>query len=678
MSENLRQGRIHFAKENFRTALHHFQQAGNTDTWDHRTLFMVGVSQYEINDVSSSLKTLTQLEADGNSDPEVYYAMAKCFHGIHQFDLAIFYYKKYLRTARLRGGARDLLKDQIVHAANGMQLKYRETLGYVENPGTDVNSSVDEFAPIPSPNHPGKIYFTSNRNSLRSRGVHANASDHFDILSISLENGSWSAIEPIDVTMNTSQSEELLDFGEEGQSVHYLRGAPGQAGVLRTEYFDIQKHIFVGPPIPFYPEKGDCDLFVFNDTLMLFSAERPGGYGGLDIYYTTLREGAWLVPVNLGPVVNGFYDDRSPYLTSNGHALFFSSNRRESIGGLDIFSTSFRDEGWEIPGNLGMPINSAGNDADFRLADDGFTAYFSSDRKSGYGGRDIYLSYFKSEMGSSDQESQFLTFIHRPSSPENRTVPLKILPAAGQEFIVDALMYAADDIILTPQNVKTLDRLARMLQIYPTLQVLWTAHTAQDGPVSFDLYFSVKHAEKAAEYLAGKGIGYDRMTIRGCGASHPVAIDQTVNQLAMDRYNRRIDIHILNPENEPVSLIFRKMPVPERVQSPEGRNYYAKKNALVYRVYVTSTAQMLQSPVLARDVNCMLEYRPVSQQYDYYVGFYATFSEAESMANELRNLEMRNARVVPFIEERKITSGSAPAFVSDYPDLANYLEHTGQ
>jgi hypothetical protein len=75
------------------------------------------------------------------------------------------------------------------------------------------------------------------------------------------------------------------------------------------------------------------------------------------------------------------------------------------MGGLDIFKSVFYDEieKWSEPHNLEYPINSAGNDTDFRLSKDGKLAYFSSNRKSGFGGSDIYVCFFMEV-----QRSQFL------------------------------------------------------------------------------------------------------------------------------------------------------------------------------------------------------------------------------------------------------------------------------
>ncbi|MEM1359468.1 MAG: hypothetical protein AAGF89_14780, partial [Bacteroidota bacterium] len=78
--------------------------------------------------------------------------------------------------------------------------------------------------------------------------------------------------------------------------------------------------------------------------------------------------------------------------------IYFSTNDPAySVGGFDVVS-SFRVVGgnWQFtqPENVGMPLNSAGDDTHFRLAPDTFTGFLASDRKDGFGRRDLYIVYF--------------------------------------------------------------------------------------------------------------------------------------------------------------------------------------------------------------------------------------------------------------------------------------------
>jgi outer membrane protein OmpA-like peptidoglycan-associated protein/tetratricopeptide (TPR) repeat protein len=124
---------------------------------------------------------------------------------------------------------------------------------------------------------------------------------------------------------------------------------------------------------------------------LYFSSDRPGGFGGRDLYYSSFENGQWGAPVNLGPAVNTAGDEVFPFAAADGK-LYFSSDGHFGLGGQDIFWSREQDEGlWGKPENLGYPINTEHDDFSFILAPDGAAGYFTSNRPGGIGGDDIYF-----------------------------------------------------------------------------------------------------------------------------------------------------------------------------------------------------------------------------------------------------------------------------------------------
>lgn len=122
-----------------------------------------------------------------------------------------------------------------------------------------------------------------------------------------------------------------------------------------------------------------------------FASNRPGGKGGLDIYRTDLLpNGTWSTPVNLGEPINTPDDEDAPFIHPDQKTLYFTSNGHNTMGGRDIFMSKLINGKWTKPENMGYPINTTANDNYFTLLADGSRAYFSSDRKGGYGAQDIY------------------------------------------------------------------------------------------------------------------------------------------------------------------------------------------------------------------------------------------------------------------------------------------------
>ena len=110
---------------------------------------------------------------------------------------------------------------------------------------------------------------------------------------------------------------------------------------------------------------------------MYFASERPGGYGGRDIWMATLKDdGTWGNVRNMGPKVNTEENEDAPFLHPNGLILMYSSEGHNSMGGYDIFQTELtpKDSMWSEPGepvNLGYPVNTPGDDKYFVLGLDG-------------------------------------------------------------------------------------------------------------------------------------------------------------------------------------------------------------------------------------------------------------------------------------------------------------------
>lgn len=112
-----------------------------------------------------------------------------------------------------------------------------------------------------------------------------------------------------------------------------------------------------------------------------FASDRPGGYGGIDIYYTTRdpKTGAWSVPKNAGPKINTNGDEKTPFIHSDSETLYFSSDGWFGFGGYDIFYIRKNDKGeWLEAENIGYPINTEADDTGFFVSTDSKTGYFFS------------------------------------------------------------------------------------------------------------------------------------------------------------------------------------------------------------------------------------------------------------------------------------------------------------
>lgn len=129
---------------------------------------------------------------------------------------------------------------------------------------------------------------------------------------------------------------------------------------------------------------------VTGDTLFFTSVSKKKGIGNRDIYYSVKKDnGNWADP-QLVPEINTPLDEDCPELTSDGKKLYFASNGLDGMGGFDIYVSELHNNKWQKPRNLGIPINSSGDDIFYKPSVDDQMAFFSSWRKGGFGNMDIY------------------------------------------------------------------------------------------------------------------------------------------------------------------------------------------------------------------------------------------------------------------------------------------------
>jgi len=369
---------------------------------------LIGLCQYHLNHLDEAeviFQKLVQLPRAGFREPLLY--LARIYHARNQFQEASRYYKSYLKSLPDRHEHRPMVRASLQRCANGIELKFREALAFVENLGAEVNTAYDDFGPVQSPNYQQRLYFSSNRSG--SLGGMRNASGRIDNLlgqyrcdiyfSNRMQNGSWGPVQSMDHLINSSEHEVIFGFDELGRVIYYYKGARLEGGQIYVDTFRRDnQHLHTDILLSPIDATANITIPYFIDAnTVVFASRKPGGYGGYDLYQSSYVGGQWTIAQNLGPEINTPYDEITPYLAADRQTLYFSSNHPErSLGGFDIFKSVHNSQLklWSKPYNLGPGLNSAGDDSHFRLAKDGYTAYLSSNRKDGFGQRDIYVAYF--------------------------------------------------------------------------------------------------------------------------------------------------------------------------------------------------------------------------------------------------------------------------------------------
>jgi outer membrane protein OmpA-like peptidoglycan-associated protein/tetratricopeptide (TPR) repeat protein len=685
-AELKKNGEKAFANERWADALALLSQYQQEKPGDPAVLTKLGIAHYHLHQPDKARQYLEYVakQNPNSQDAELFLYLARTLHGQQEFERAIPAYKSFLRVCGEKHPLRAGIPDQIRRCVSGMAIQPNDNVALVENLGDRVNSAGDEFAPLISPNNPNRLYFSAAREGCNGgrrndAGLADSVAGHWcsDIFFTNQTTSGWEYATSLSGLLNTSRHEVALGFARKGQVLFYFRGFTPYSGDVFADTAGRKDEYAVSPPTfvsPMKAEEGDCNPFFFNDSTLIFASRRAGGQGGLDLYITTFSDSAWTEPRNLGVPVNSPYDETSPFLARDGRTLYFSSNRTESMGGLDVFKTVFEDEklAWQAPANLGTPINSPGDDAFFSLATDGRTAVFSSDRLDSYGERDLYIVYFKEEMAEQTRTREPNSFLEVEKLAANvNKAELETKSAA-----IPALFYNSDKDVLSPENLKVIEDAAALARQMPQATVLVTCHTDETGAAKFDLYYGIKRAELVGKALIERGVAASRVVLLSCGPNYPLVrtiIEATPNPQAA-KMNRRIEISLATlGEKLPVEVTVPRPEVSDLMAAPGAKFFDENTKGLFFRVEVATTRQILTNDALAMFSDLMIESQPATGSYRYSAGLLKQHDKAVQLKKDLQKQGFEEATVVAYIDGIRVSKAEAVGLLKKYPDLAAYV-----
>lgn len=470
-----------------------------------------------------------------------------------------------------------------------------------QNLGDAINTKESEYFPsIPIEND--KLVFTR-----RLRGMNE------DFFGSMKQDGKWITAQPLPGNINTPQNEGAQNISQDA-TVLVFTGCNRQDGYGGCDLY-ISYHtrngwseaINLGNKIN--SEGWDSQPSLSPDKRSLyFASRRPGGYGGSDIYVSHLgTNGRWSDPENLGPEINTSGDEFSPFIHADNQTLYFTSNGLPGYGDEDLFVTRKGADGkWGTPQNLGYPINTIDEEGTIFVAADGKTAYYSSDRSDSRGGLDIYsfelregVRPFKtlwvkgkvydqktnaglpsavelidlatqqtlSKVQTDETGNYLITLptgkdyafnVNRrgylfysdnyslknkaADSTYEKNIPLQPIEA-NASIVLRNIFFDVNKYELKPESQVELDKVVQLLQDNPTVKVQLEGHTDNVGTAADNLKLSENRAKAAVAYISSKGIDPKRLTSKGFGATKPIADNKTEEGRAQ---NRRTELKVIS------------------------------------------------------------------------------------------------------------------------------------
>jgi outer membrane protein OmpA-like peptidoglycan-associated protein/Tol biopolymer transport system component len=442
----------------------------------------------------------------------------------------------------------------------------------------------------------GKLYIASSRNDNR-KTYGWNAQPFLDIYRLSKNaDGTYQEAELMNDKINTKFHEGLVSFSPDGETMYFSRESYFEKdfqkdSLSKTRYSQLYlfKATKLGSdwdtvePLSINSENYSVkNPSVSPDgSTLYFASNMPGGYGNFDIYKAPINDdGSIGEPVNLGQKVNTEGQEMFPYISSK-NILYFSSNGHLGLGGMDVFYTKEIDGKMAPIRNVGIPINSNGDDFAFTIDEEAEEGFVSSNRDGGQGSDDVYVfkklqplcdvlvmatvlddktrepvsgasvSLYDAEgnkvVTKNTDENGVAEFIVeceedtelevvmdeydskkvfvKGTNEEEQNVQISLDPIekliVADKIELDPIFFEFDKYNITSEAAFELDKVVQIMTKYPDMVLKIVAHTDIRGSENYNAQLSEKRAKSTEQYIISKGIDESRVSSEGKGESEP-------------------------------------------------------------------------------------------------------------------------------------------------------------
>jgi len=328
---------------------------------------------------------------------DAYYHLAQCYHYNEEIDLARENYQKFLDATKKKSELIPKAQLRIQQCDLAKQMMASPINVRLKNIGKTINTNFPEYSPVVSLDG-SALYFTSRRPWSNGE------SDNFKDLAINQfpedvyvsfldKDSNWT--EPIMLNFCLpKKNEATMAVSTNERRIYLYEDSTGNGDIFYTDFYASKFNEI----LQLEGEKINTDywethaMVSHDQSRMFFSSDRPGGFGGRDLYVSYRKaDSTWSKPVNMGPRINTANDEDSPFVSVDNRQLYYSSNGEKSIGGFDILICDLMADNTYSEGrNIGYPFNSTNDDIFYTTTVDGLKGYMTSYRKDGFGEKDIY------------------------------------------------------------------------------------------------------------------------------------------------------------------------------------------------------------------------------------------------------------------------------------------------
>lgn len=326
---------------------------------------------------------LEALKINPDFAKQVYFSLGEVNISLGNYKEAKPNFEKYLGYQDISDQRRKAAQRHIVNCDFGMYAIEHPVPYDPKNLGPGINSKFPEYLPTVTADDELMI-FTRKGNYGE------------DFFISKKENNAWTQAMGLSENVNTPGNEGAQCISPDGQYL-FFAACERPDGIGRCDIYYAKKDgntwgkpVNLGSPVNTSAWESQPSLSADGKTLY-FASDRKGSIGRIDIWMSTFKNGAWTLPVNLGSGINTSEDEQSPFIHPDNKTLYFSSEGLPGMGQKDIYYTRKQPDGtWETPVNIGYPINTYKEESSLVISASGEKAYFASNSLEGMGSYDLY------------------------------------------------------------------------------------------------------------------------------------------------------------------------------------------------------------------------------------------------------------------------------------------------
>ncbi len=386
---DLRTADKEFELHAYHLAIASYQRVLSVRPDDEGALSRIAQSYQMLNKLDSAQFYFQRAVSGRRVIPEVLLAYAQTLKSLGRYEEARTLFVAYAKETDATVG------EQYAQSIDFARRQAREDAGYTVT-NLSLNSPESDFGADVA--RPGQLVFNSSRLEGDFKGVAVTAPY---VAAIGTAGGVSASV--VLSTGYTSPSGEVgpVSYSPDGRRVVFTRNnfTPGtrivpEAGItlnLLTADVNAAGHWVNVRPLPFNGNDFNTGFGTFGPEgeVVYFASDRPGGYGGFDLYRVDLRAAAGpSVPENLGAVVNSRGNEITPFY--DGISLYFSSDWHQGLGAYDVFRASITAQKPQSLYHLGGAVNSLRDDVGFTFHPATGRGYLTSNREGGKGNEDLY------------------------------------------------------------------------------------------------------------------------------------------------------------------------------------------------------------------------------------------------------------------------------------------------